>query len=161
MKTGRIPLQRMPGNRRPTRIPKIEQLCGLVESLTRCIIQGFTQQIIFTNTSDLDQLGMPPRNQQRHKRKLRRIRLQHRRQKMPFHVMHAYCRDIPGPGEASCNSCSRQQCTHQPRPSGIGDALNLIAPQTRLSQRSVYQRQQLAQVIPRCQLRHHTTIICM
>ena len=55
----------------------------------RGIIDRLAQQPVLPHPIDLHQLGVPPRHQQRHKGKLRRVLTQERRQQVALQVMNS------------------------------------------------------------------------
>ena len=87
-------------------------------------------------------------NQQGDKGKCRRLAFQHRRQQMPFHVMHPYHRHPQGIAQGCGNGATHHQGTHQARPGGVGDTVNIGAGQAGLGQHRLNQRQGLADMIP-------------
>ena len=62
------------GQLRPARVRQAQQLGRFVKGLASGIVNRLAQNRVLAHAIDAHQLGMPPRNQQRHKRKLRRIR---------------------------------------------------------------------------------------
>ena len=144
---------------RPTRIRQAEQLGGLIERLARSIVHGFAHDTILTNAVYPYQQGMTTGHQQRHERKRWRVRLQHGRQQVTFHMMHADGRHAPGPGQAAANRRTDQQRANQPRTTGIGDAIDRARRNACSTEDLVQQRQGFAYMIARGQFRHDAAIL--
>ena len=64
-------------------------------------------------------------DQQCHKREFRRILFQHRRQKVPFHMVNRDGRHVPREGQRTANRRADQQRADQTRPRGIGHGINI------------------------------------
>ncbi|MPN38338.1 hypothetical protein SDC9_185862 [bioreactor metagenome] len=60
------------------RIGQAHELGRFVECLARRIVDGFTEDFVFTHAVHTHELGMPPRDQQGHKRELGRVGTQER-----------------------------------------------------------------------------------
>ena len=90
-------------------------------------------------------------------RKWRGRRFEQRRQQMPFEVMHADCRDVPGIGQTSRQRGTCQQRTDEAWPSCVSHAVEICRKRRRLCQRAPYYRQQPTNVIARSQLWHDST----
>ncbi len=146
---------------RAARIGKAEKAGGFVEGLTGGIIQRLAERPVRAYPFDRHQLRMSPGHQQRQKGKFRGIRLQHRRQQVPFHVMHGHRRHPPGESQAAAHGGPHQQRAYQPRPGGIGDAVDaaLCSRTTGGLEHLVQQRHQLSHVVPGGELRHHAAIL--
>ncbi|MNP22807.1 hypothetical protein D3C76_1154920 [compost metagenome] len=110
---------------RSARIIEPHHLGRLVEGLAGGVIQGLAQKRVLTDSVDLNQLRVTTRHQQSDERKFRRLRLQHRRQQMAFHVMHAKGRNAPGKGQRLSTGSPYQQGTNQARTRGVGDRIDL------------------------------------
>ncbi|CNU20880.1 Uncharacterised protein [Salmonella enterica subsp. enterica serovar Bovismorbificans] len=69
-------------------------------------------------------------DQQRHKRELRRVIFQHRRQQMPFHMVYRNGRHIPGKCQRTPDGCADQQRADQARACGIGHRVDIACRQS-------------------------------
>ena len=100
-------------------------------------------------------------HQQRYEGKGRRVRLQHWRQQVTFHMMYADGRYAPGPGQAAANRRADQQRANQSWTTGIGDTIDRIRRDASGAEDFLQQRQGLAHMIARGQFRHDATILGM
>ena len=72
-------------------------------------------------------MAPPARDQQGHERELRRIGLQHGRQQVTFHVMHAQHGHTQGKSEGMSHRASDHERTDQTRPRCVGNSLYIRA----------------------------------
>ncbi len=110
---------------RAARVIQTQQLGGFVEGFTSGIVDRLAQQLVLANARDANQLRMTAGDQQRHKRERRRIVFQHRRQKMPFHMVNRNRWHIPREGQRTADRCADQQRADQTRTCGIGHGINI------------------------------------
>ena len=146
-KTSRRALLRHLRQHWPARIIQPKQLGRFVERFTRGIIDRFTQQRVFTNAGDANQLRMSARHQECDKRKFRRILFQHRRQQVAFHMVDRHGGDFPGKRQGAANGGTNQQRTDQSRACRVSHRVDLLGLQTGLFQRSLNQRHGFPHVI--------------
>ena len=100
---------------------------------------------------------MTARDQQGDERELRRLRLEQRRQQVPFHVMDPDAGQVPGISETPGHGGTDQQGPHQTRAAGVGNAVDrrtTAAPFDRFFQQGQY----LTQVVARGELGHDTAV---
>ncbi|MNN40711.1 hypothetical protein D3C81_1547940 [compost metagenome] len=100
-------------------------------------------------------------NQQGDERELRRRLLQHRRQQMALHMVHADRRHAPGQGQRLGAGGPDQQRADQARPGGIGDRIDIGETATGLGQHLADQRQHAFDVVARGQFGHHAAVGAM
>ncbi len=143
-----LPLAASFAELRPTRIRQAEQLGRLVEGLARGIVPGFAERGVAADPLHFDELGVAARHQQRHVRERRRLRLQQRREQMPFEVMDADRRLAPGVGEAPSERGAGQQCADQAGTGGVRHPVQLGRANAGLVQSGANERQQAPNVIP-------------
>ena len=158
-KTSRHALLRHFRQHRAAGIVEPQQLGGFVEGFAGGVVDRLAQQRILADAGYANQLGMAARHQQRHKRELRWVFLQHRRQQMPFHMVYRNRRHLPREGERAADSGADQQRADQARSRRIGDSVDLLRLQVRLFQRCLNQRHGFAHVIARRQFRHYAAVI--
>ncbi|MNZ97186.1 hypothetical protein D3C78_1164120 [compost metagenome] len=101
---------------------------------------------------------MPAGHQQGDERKLRRTLLEHRRQQVPFHMVHADRRHAPGQRQGLGAGGADQQRADQPRPGGIGHRVDIGETAAGFLQHLANQRQHALDVVARGQLGHHAAI---
>jgi hypothetical protein len=98
---------------------------------------------------------VPAGHQQRDERELRRRRFEHRREQVALHVVHADRGHAPGPGQAAPDAGAHEQRPDQPGAGRVGHPVELAGRGPGVGQHPFNQRQQLAHVIARGELRHH------
>jgi len=142
----------------PAGVGQAEQLGGLVEGLAGGVVQGFAQDGVAANPVDPGDHGVAARDQQGQEREFRLARLQHRRQQMPFQVVH---RDQSGPRgrrQPGGKGAAHQQGSDQSRAGGVGDAVDILPFQAGGVEGFRHQGVDAASMVARRQLRHHAAV---
>ena len=153
--SARITARRQRCQQGATRVRQPHQLGRLVKSLSRGVINGFSQQGVVTHRLDLHELRMSTGNQQGHKRKFRRIHAQERRQQMPFQVVHAQHRLVERCAQRASHTRSDQQGTGQARPAGVRHQVDLRQCGTARVQHLLHQWTDTLDMVPARQFRDH------
>ena len=122
-------------------IRQTEHLGRLVEGLPRRIVQGLSENAVPPDLGDIDQLRVPARHEQREKGEFRRVRLEERREQVPFQVMDGDRGPAPGVGEAAGEPGPDQQRPDEAGTGGIGDTVDAFRTRIRLGERLAHQRQ--------------------
>jgi hypothetical protein len=104
---------------------------------------------------------VPARHQQREERKVGRRRFEHRREQMPFEVMHPERGPSPRESEAAGDSAADQQRSDQPGPGCVSHPIELFGLGIGVRPVRVDQRQEPTDVISGRQLRHDTAVFGM
>src|SRR5262249_60055424 len=104
---------------RSARITEPEQLCCLVESFSRCVVERRTESGVASDTGTDEKLTMPSRNEQKEVRKVEAVR-QTRRQRVTLEMVDRQKR-LPGsPGNALGHHSADDQTTDQTGTGGGG-----------------------------------------
>ena len=98
-------------------------------------------------------------DQQGDEGKRRRVVFQQRCQQVALHVVYLHCRHAPGPGQAAADGAAHQQGADQSGAGGEGDAVDVVRRAVGVRQHLADQRQGLAHMITRGQLRHHAAVV--
>ncbi len=152
------PLCGQPGDFRPTGIIEAHHFGSFVERFAGGIVEGFAQQFVLADSINPDELRMAARDQQSDEREFWRLRLQHRRQQVAFHVVHAQGRNPPGKGQRLGAGSAHQQRPHQARAGGVGDAIDLGRHAAGFGQDLADQGQHALDVIAGGKLGHHPAV---
>ncbi len=146
------------GERRSPGIAEAQELGGLVEGLSRCIVQRLAEHPVSADTRDFDQHGVPARDLQRNIRKFRGIRLKRRRQQVAFEVVHADHRHAQRVTERARHAGPHQQCPDQAGSRRIGNPVNGLQREPGPGQGLLDHRQQARDVVARGEFRHHAAM---
>lgn len=133
--------------RGPAGVAEVEEFRRLVEGLSCRIVQRLSEDAVPPKARYFHQHRVPARDLQGHEREIRRVRLQRRRQEMPFEVVHADDRHAPGIAQRAGEAGADQQRANQTRPGGIGNPVNGLSRQPGLGQGVVNHRQQALNVL--------------
>ena len=136
-------------------IAEVQHLGGLVEGLAHGVVEGVAQHPVAADAGDLHQHRVPAGDQQGDEGKGGRIGLEHGRQQMAFHVVHRHRRHAKTEGQAAADGRPHQQRADEAGAGGVGHAFDIAQRQAGAGEHLPHQRQGLAHVIPRGQLRHH------
>ena len=104
---------------------------------------------------------MPAGYQQRNKRKRRWVIFQHGCQQMALHMVNTNGRHPPGISQRAAKCRAHHQRTDQARPGSISHTINRCFIGIGGCKHLTNQWQQLAHMVARSKLRHHTTILGM
>ena len=144
--------------RHPAGIAEPEELGGLVEGLAHGVVQRFAEDVVLAHAAHRGEQRVPARHQQGGERKPGRVRLEHRREQVAFHMMDADRRHVPGQRQAPPDGRAHEQRPGQARAGGVGHPAHLLRPGRGLVHDQLEQRQGLADVIAGRQLRHHPAV---
>ena len=135
---------------------------GLVESLPRRIVAGAPYQPVVAMPLHQQQVGMPAGGHQAGQRKAgvgRRVGFgEPGGVDVALQMVHAQQRHIQRPGDGFGGVEAGQQRPGQPRPVGYGHRVDVLQPHPAIAHRPLQRRRQVANVLPRGQLRHHAAI---
>ena len=140
---------RQAGDFRTAGIAQADQLGGLVEGFAGGVVHRFAKQLVATDAVHPHQLGVTAGNQQGDEREPRRLLFQHRRQQVPFHVVHADRRHAPGEGHRLGTGSPHQQGADQAGTGGIGDRVDIRRRAAGLVEHLADQRQHALDVVAR------------
>ena len=123
--TRRVSALGEPRNSGAAGIAEAKHLGGFVERFAGRIVDRLADDFVFADRIDAHELRVPARNEQCDERHFRLRIGQQRREQMRFHVMDADGRHIERPRQRSADGGADHQRADQPRPGGIGDAVDV------------------------------------
>ena len=144
---------------RATGITETKHFCGFIEGLAGGIVQALANDFIAADFGHMSEQRMTAGYKQRDERELRRILFEQRCQQMALHVVNFDRRNIQRPCHTAPDGGARQQRADQTGPGGIGDAVEVIHTETGHSQHFVRQRQQVADMVTRCQFGYDAAVL--
>ena len=158
---------------RPSRISQPEQLGHLVIRFTRRVVHRPAHVAIPQNPISIFticrirqvQMRMPARDHQGNQRQLHRltraINIHQHSVNVPFQMIHRDQRLTKAERQRLRIGHSHQQRSGQSRAYGHGDRLKLVERDARTLHRCAHHRDDVPQVLPRCQLRNDAAIVRM
>ena len=134
---------------RPTRIGQSKELRRLVEGLAGSIVLRVAEEPVTADALDVEELGVPARDEQRDERKFGlRIREQ-RRQQMAFEVMHADDRLAEREAERIRDGCADKERAREARSLRVRDAIEFGESRFRPFEHALGKRNDTTDVIAR------------
>ena len=152
-----IPGASEPVDLRPARIPQSHGARDLVKGLARGIVACPAQGAVLRMVGHGDEIGVRSRDDQSQGGKCQ-VRLSEKcRVDVPFEVVHAHQGQIQAEGERFRRGHADGQRSHQSRPAGHREGVEVAQCHAGLLQGFVDHREQTFDVFARCQFGHHAT----
>ncbi len=144
--------------RGPSRIAEPEELGGLVEGLAGSIILGLAENPVAPDACDFDQHRVAAGDLEGDEREFRSTRFECGSEQMPFEVMDADHRHVPGIPQRTGDRGTDKQGADESRPGGIGNPVNGLRLEPCLGHRFPDHRQEPLDVIARGKLGHDPAV---
>ena len=143
----RPPTPGEPRERRPSRIGQPEQNGSLVKCFPGRIITRCTEQPVTPEPQNLDELGMPTRDDERDEGRFEALGSQASREDMRLKVMNAQKWNVPCEGQAPTQGMGNVKRAGQTRTRSGGNRRKVSEPYSRLEEKPFDERQKVPRVI--------------
>ena len=143
---------------RSTGITQPDGARHLVKSLTRCIIPGPADDLIFSVILDHHQMRMSAGSHQTDKRRLQFLIFYKISTDMSLNVMNTYQRNTGSKADCFGFGYPHQKCSHQSRSVGHRNRRDIVKCHMGIGKCLLNDLVDLLDMLPGCDLRHHAAV---